>query len=184
MATTIKQIAQYLSNRNWKYMVDGDNYSIFTGVKADSIKDFLIVIQLDEEGKFLRFCAPRLLSDAHKHEHRELIFRTLLALAWNHKMLQWESNLIDGEVRAVIELPLEDAPLTEKQFNRCLSSLIYLVDAVAMPRIKEVMATGIDPGERELGEQLLLMLQEVVPTGVLDLLESALMTRRSGWISI
>jgi len=179
MATTTRQIAKFLDNHHWKYIVDEDNFRVLTSVEADNVEQFVIVIQLHEDGKFLQLYAPRLLGDVQENQHQESIFRRLLALSWNTKMLQWESDLIDGEVRAVIEFPLGDAPLTQKQFNHCLSSLIHLVEQVAMPRIKAVMATGIDPGERELGERMLLMLQEIVPEGVLELLESALTARPS-----
>ena len=179
MATTIKQIAQYIDNLHWQYQVDEDTSSIVTGVSAKNIENFKIVIHLQEDGQFLKLYTPQLFVGVQEHEHRELIFRTLLALTWDTKMLQWERDLIDGEVRAVIEFPLEDAPLTEKQFNRCLSSLVRLVDEVAMPRLQQVMATGKDPVETELGEQMVLMLQEIVPGGVLNVLGSALANRQS-----
>jgi hypothetical protein len=179
MATTIVQIARYLNNRSWKHEVDEENCRIFTGVKSETINHLMIVIQLQEDGKFIQFYTPDILSGIQEHEYRELIFRTLLSLSWSTKMVQWEYDLTDGEVRAAIEFPLEDVPLTERQFNRCLNSLIHLVDSVAMPRIKEVMTTGIDPEERELGERMLLMLQETMPAGFLDLLDSALVARRS-----
>jgi hypothetical protein len=92
-------------------------------------------------------------------------------------MLQWEYDPSDGEIRAIIEFPLEDSILTEKQFYRCLSGLIQIVDGIAIPRLKEVMVTGLDPGNIELGERLLLSIQEEAP-GLLDLLEKAMEARK------
>ncbi len=92
-------------------------------------------------------------------------------------MLQWEYDPSDGEIRAIIEFPLEDSILTEKQFNRCLSGLIQIVDSVAIPRLLEVMVTGQDPGNVELGERLLLSIQEEAP-GLLELLEKAMEARK------
>lgn len=179
MAATLEQIARYLDRLDWRYEVNEAKSRIFTGVQAEHVEPFAIIIQLQENGEFLRLCAPRVLSGVGEHEYRELIFRALLSLSWRTKMLQWEYDLADGEVRAAIELPLADAPLTEKQFFRCLNCLVQLVDEVAMPRIKQVMATGIDPGELELGERLLLMLQETAPQGFLNLLSSALAVRQT-----
>jgi hypothetical protein len=51
------------------------------------------------------------------------------------------------------------------------------VDSIAVPRLKEVMATGFDPGNIELGERLLLSIQEEAP-GLLDLLEKAMEARK------
>jgi hypothetical protein len=101
----------------------------------------------------------------------------MLCISWETKMLQWEYDPNDGEIRAIIEFPLEDSSLTEKQFNRCLSGLIQIIDNVAMPRLKEVMVTGKDPGDRELGERLLLTLQEEAP-GLLQMLERAMEARK------
>jgi hypothetical protein len=92
-------------------------------------------------------------------------------------MLQWEYDPSDGEIRAIIEFPLEDSMLTERQFNRCLSGLIQIVDTIALPRLQEVMETGEDPGNLDLGERLLLSIQEQAP-GLLELLEKAMEARK------
>jgi hypothetical protein len=101
----------------------------------------------------------------------------MLAISWETKMLQWEYDPSDGEIRAIIEFPLEDSILTERQFHRCLSGLIQIVDSIAIPRLKEVMETGEDPGNLELGERLLLSIQEEAP-GLLELLEKAMEARK------
>lgn len=92
-------------------------------------------------------------------------------------MLQWEYDPSDGEIRAIIEFPLEDAEMTERQFNRCLHGLVQLVDEMAMPRLKHVMATGFDLEDEDEGERLLLALQAEVP-GLLSVLERAMEARK------
>ncbi|MBW4643361.1 MAG: YbjN domain-containing protein [Goleter apudmare HA4340-LM2] len=177
MGANLKQIAQYLDHLGWEYRFDDDEDRIITGVEADHLEDFLIVVQLDEEGKFFRVFAPQVLVGVQEHPHKGAILQTMLAISWETKMLQWEYDPSDGEIRAIIEFPLEDSILTEKQFNRCLSGLIQIVDSIAMPRLKEVMATGEDPGNIELGERLLLSIQEEAP-GLLDILEKAMEARK------
>ncbi|NJL89891.1 MAG: hypothetical protein HC916_08975 [Coleofasciculaceae cyanobacterium SM2_1_6] len=177
MATTLAQIAQYLDKQEWKYRLEEDSDRIVTGVQTDHIENFLIVIQLDEDGEFFKLFAPQVLSDVLNHPYKEAILQTMLSISWETKMLQWEYDPTDGEIRAIIEFPLEDAPLTEKQFNRCLRGLIQIVDEIAMPRLKAVMETGEDPGDIEEGERLLLQLQEQAP-GLLEKLEKAMQARR------
>ena len=88
-------------------------------------------------------------------------------------MLRYEYDPTDGEIRASIELPLEDAILTERQFNRCLSALIQLVDDKSMSRLQSVLARGEDTGQQTLAERLLdqfsksefTLLQEIVQLG-------------------
>jgi hypothetical protein len=177
MAANVQQIGKYLDNLGWEYRIDGEEDRIITGVEADNIEDFLIVVQLDEEGRFFRLFAPQVLSGIQEHPHKAAILQTMLSISWETKMLQWEYDPSDGEIRAIIEFPLEDSNLTEKQFNRCLTGLIQLVDSVAMPRLQAVMDTGSDPGNLELGERLLLSIQEQAP-GLLDLLEKAMEARK------
>lgn len=177
MAATLEQIASYLDNRGWKYEIDEENSRIITGVYADNIENFLIVIQLDEDGEFFKLFAPQVLSGIQDHPYKDAILQTMLCISWETKMLQWEYDPSDGEIRAIIEFPLEDSNLTERQFNRCLSGLIQIVDDVAMPRLQEVMETGNDPGDEDMGERLLLTLQEEAP-GLLEVLEKAMEARK------
>ncbi len=177
MGATLQQIAQYLDNAGWNYRVDEDESRIVTGVFAENIEDFLIVIQLDEEGAFFKIFAPRVLEGVQEHPFKAAILQTMLSISWETKMLQWEYDPSDGEIRAIIEFPLEDSTLTERQFNRCLHGLVQIVDELAMPRLQAVMETGQDPGDLETGERLLLTLQEEAP-GLLALLEKAMEARK------
>ncbi|WP_421655617.1 hypothetical protein [Leptothermofonsia sp. ETS-13] len=177
MGATLQQIAGYLDNKGWKYRVDEEECRILTGVHADNVEEFLIVIQLDEDGEFFELFAPRVLSGVKDHPHKSAILQTMLCISWETKMLQWEYDPSDGEIRAIIEFPLEDSTLTERQFNRCLYSLIELVDEIALPRLKAVMDTGEDPGDITEGERLLLRLQEEAP-GLLNALEKAMEARK------
>jgi hypothetical protein len=177
MAATLEQISIYLDNIGWKYRVDNEQNRILTGVYAENMDEFLIVIQLEEDGEFFELFAPRVLSGVNSHPHKFAILQTMLCIAWETKMLQWEYDPSDGEIRAIIEFPLEDSTLTERQFNRCLYSLIELVDEIALPRLKTVMDTGQDPGDIAEGERLLLRLQEESP-GLLAVLERAMEARK------
>jgi hypothetical protein len=177
MGTTLKQISSYLTNKGWKHRVDEEGSRILTGVYGEHLEDFLIVIQLDEDGEFFEMFAPRVLSGVKDHPHKAAILQTMLCISWETKMLQWEYDPSDGEIRAIIEFPLEDSTLTERQFNRCLHSLVQLVDELALPRLQAVMETGEDPGDLEEGERLLLALQEEAP-GILSVLERAMEARK------
>ncbi|MBD2089766.1 hypothetical protein H6F67_07850 [Microcoleus sp. FACHB-1515] len=177
MAATLNQIALYLDDLGWDYRIDEDKSRIVTTAYVENVDDFLIVVQLDEDGEFFKLFAPRVLSGVKDHEYKEAILQTMLSISWETKMLQWEYDPTDGEIRAIIEFPLEDADLTQRQFNRCLQGLVQIVDEMAMPRLQTVMETGKDPGDIDTGERLLLTLQEEAP-GLLDLLEKAMEARK------
>ncbi len=177
MGATLPQIAGYLDHKGWKYKIDTAENRILTGVFAEAVEQFLIVIQLDEDGEFFELFAPRILCGVKDHPHKAAILQTMLCISWETKMLQWEYDPSDGEIRAIIEFPLEDSTLTERQFNRCLDSLVELVDEIALPRLQTVMELGEDPGDIAEGERLLLQLQEESP-GLLSLLEKAMEARK------
>lgn len=178
MAATLEQIAQYLDNKGWKYRLDAEEARIYTGVQGDNVENLLIVIELEEDGEFFAVYAPQVLSGVSDHPHKAAILQTMLSISWETKMLQWEYDPVDGEIRAIIEFPLEDSSLTERQFNRCLTALIQIVDDMAIPRLMRVMETGSDPGDEDAGERLLLALQEEAP-GLLTMLERAMEARKS-----
>lgn len=177
MGATLSQIAGYLDGRNLPYRLDADKSRIITGVEAENTDQFVIAIELEEEGEFFKLFAPRILSGVQDHPYKEAILQTMLSISWETKMLQWEYDPTDGEIRAIIEFPLEDAILTERQFYRCLSGLVEIVDDIALPRLQTVMETGKDPGDVEMGERLLLAIQEEVP-GLLEVLERAMEARK------
>jgi hypothetical protein len=181
MATTLTQIAGYLKQKGWKYQRDDDNCLIVTGVKMQTIDHLRIIIELEEDGEFFAIYAPQVLAGVSDHEYKSAILQTMLSISWETKMLQWEYDPIDGEIRAIIEFPLEDAQLTERQFNRCLHALVQIVDEMALPRLLHVMATGVDLAaedeQEEMGERLLLALQEEAP-GLLNMLERAMEARK------
>jgi hypothetical protein len=173
MGVTLQQIAKYLENQGWNYRLDEEADRIITGVQAENVENLLIVIQLDEDGEFFRLFAPQVLAGVKDHPYKQ----AMLSISWETKMLQWEYDPSDGEIRAIIEFPLEDSILTERQFNRCLAGLVQILDSVAIPRLKEVMETGQDPANLDMGERLLLSIEQQAP-GLLALLERAMEARK------
>jgi hypothetical protein len=180
MGITLDQITTYLAPQGLAYQVQPDKSRILVRVELESTENLLVVIQLDEEGRFFKLFAPEVLAGVKDHPHKTAILQTMLSISWETKMLQWEYDPSDGEIRAIIEFPLEDSTLTEQQFNRCFDGLIEIVGDWALPRLHAVMDTGIDPGNEDellLGEQLLLAIQEESP-GMLTLLERAMESRK------
>ncbi|WP_404790818.1 hypothetical protein [Altericista sp. CCNU0014] len=180
MGITLDQIATYLDPRDLTYQLQPEKSRILVRFALDSAEQLLVVIQLDEEGRFFKLFAPEVLAGVKEHPHKAAILQTMLSISWETKMLQWEYDPSDGEIRAIIEFPLEDSTLTAQQFNRCFDGLIEIVGDWALPRLHAVMETGVDPGDENdlvLGEQLLLAIQEESP-GMLTLLERAMESRK------
>jgi hypothetical protein len=180
MGITLDQIATYLVPQGLAYQVQSDKSRILVRLELPSAENFLVVIQLDEDGRFFKLFAPEVLAGVKEHPHKTAILQTMLSISWETKMLQWEYDPSDGEIRAIIEFPLEDSTLTAQQFNRCFDGLVEIVGDWALPRLHAVMETGVDPGDENdvlIGEQLLLAIQEESP-GMLTLLERAMESRK------
>ncbi|MEA5554832.1 hypothetical protein VB713_28315 [Anabaena cylindrica UHCC 0172] len=174
----LEQIAVYLRERKWQYILDEEHQCIMTGVASENLQKLIIIIKLSEDGEYFEITIPELFTGLKTYPHQNMVFKTMLAIASETKMLRWEYKTTTDAVNAKIEFPLEDAQLTQKQFERCLDSLVQLVDEIAIPRLLQVMETGEDPGDIKLGERLLLTLSEILPEGSLNLLEQALKARK------
>ena len=63
-------------------------------------------------------------------------------VSWKTKMIQFEYDDSDGEVRAIIEFPLEDAELTRRQLLRSVQALVQIVDKYH-PVIYKALREGV-----------------------------------------
>jgi hypothetical protein len=172
MATTINAIAQYLDNRNWKYVIDEAKSLIVTGVKAENVEELVIAIQLLREGESVQIYVPQLLN-VKDSVFKGVLFQSILSFLWDYYLVRVEYDPRDGEIRASIDLLLEDSTLTERQCDRALSVLVEVVDTHLMPRMQAILATGNDPGRKQLAERML----EQMPEDLVGLLAEAIRDR-------
>ena len=131
MAVTLDQIKGFLDARSVNYEVRDENtlgFGISTEVYTNThgVKGISLVVSLDENGEYFQLVAPV----AFKGEGPNLpvFLQACMEIQWRTKLIQFEYDSSDGEVRPVIEFPLEDAPMTQKQFDRCVTGMIQLMD--------------------------------------------------------
>ncbi len=65
-----------------------------------------------------------------------------MEVQWKTKLIQFEYDSSDGEIRPMIEFPIEDSRFTSKQMMRCIHGLLSLVDEYA-PVINKAKETGL-----------------------------------------
>jgi hypothetical protein len=151
MATSFQQIEGFLDSRGLKYQGDQEKQIILVpfGFPEIGFDRVTVVIRLQEDGEFFEIIVPGLF---HYKEgpHKLPLMQTLLNMSWETKMLQWEYDPSDGEIRATIEFPLEDAVMTERQFFRAFDAMLQFI-RVFGPRLREVLETGNDPGRKREG---------------------------------
>ena len=177
MSSKLFQIVRYLKQLEIQYKVQVSEDQIITGFTGENVEYLPVLIQLSEERKFLRLYIPQLLK-IKGSVFKGVAFQTMLALSYEMKLLRFEYDPIDGEVRASIELPIEDGTFTFRQFQRCLLGLVHMVDREAMPRLKAVLATGEDPGTEEKVNKVAQLIADSDPETLELLLEQAVALRK------
>ncbi len=80
MATTLDFLAQCLDRRGWTYELDRAQNHIVTGVNAENVDRFIVLLQLSEAGEFLQFVAPQLVR-VKDHVYKGVVFKPCSTLA-------------------------------------------------------------------------------------------------------
>lgn len=155
MAINLAHLEEFLVDMNLRYSIHKDyirtTYATERFANADGERLLLVVMRLDEEGEYFRLVAPNLYRCRPEHPHAKALYKLLLGVSWKSKLIKYEYDERDGEIRAIIEIPIEDGTLTEAQFQRCLNALIQLIeeyhDAIArtlsgLPAIQSRQALG------------------------------------------
>jgi hypothetical protein len=132
MATTPSQIAKLLEEEGIKHTLSEDSRHIAVVFETRNYRDtkgrndLRLIILPEEEGNFIKFFVPT----AYKCDpgltsfNRLSLFQVLLHISWMTKMLQFEYDPDDGEIRMMIEFPVEDSTLTRRQLTRCISCIV------------------------------------------------------------
>jgi hypothetical protein len=150
MATDFSTIKSYLKEEGFGFIhSDGSEY-IETSVKTDnyrnddSSRNLSLFIKLEEEGKFIKVLAPYVYRCELKSgsNRKAALFQALLQICWKTKMVQFEYDSDDGEIRAIIEFPLEDTPLSKLQLLRVMKSLASVVDLYHEEIVKALTLEG------------------------------------------
>jgi len=148
MATTYEEIIGFLKEEELSFHdLREKGKEVLVLEFADSESDEspeVVVIKLDEGGDFIHFFEPQRYNIAGC-KYKAEVFETLLVIQNETKMLQWEYDPSDGEIRACIELPLEDVVLTKRLLIRCVLGLVRMMGSYHS-RIKQVIETGVDVG--------------------------------------
>jgi len=152
MATTIEEVKRFLNEEGKKFHeVPGKDF-LRTGFITENYTDVdgeklcHLVVAVEEDGEFLKILAPKAYQfpkDASSY-NKMALFQTLLQISWNTKMVQFEYDPDDGEVRAIIEFPIEDSILTRKQLMRCIFGITGILEKYH-DEINDAMRNGLTP---------------------------------------
>jgi hypothetical protein len=122
-------------------------------------KSVAILIRLEESGRYIKIFAPACFSVAGV-AHKAAMLEALLGVCWRTKLLQFELDESDGEIRAMVEWPIEDGTVTFAQLSRSIRAIVYLLDQyseiiVKAGRTGVISWTDESDAKRALGMALL-----------------------------
>jgi len=86
-----------------------------------------MVVQLDEEGEYIRVFAPRIFKT--KGRNTIALLRACMELqSLETSVMRFEYDERDGEMRAAIEFPVEDATVTFSQLIECVEGIFLSLE--------------------------------------------------------
>lgn len=146
MAMTRQEIEEILDEMGFSYWPN-DEWSVAFGMRMEHYENpengensMAVVVRLTENGEYFSMFAP--MAYEVKGEHQDAFLRACAQIQWRTKLIQFEWDESDGEVRPVVEFPLEDGVITRKQFERCLSGLCQIIDTFH-PALKRAAEDGV-----------------------------------------
>ena len=146
MPLNLEQLEAYLVGEGLKYRLADEGY-LLTGFTTRNYtgpggrEGVAIAIRLDEDGEHVEFTAPSLYT-TRGCPHPAALFEALLAITMRTKLIRFEYDPADGEVRCSVEAAIEDGGLTKRQFLRMLHGLSESIDRWD-PVIRAAMDTGL-----------------------------------------
>jgi hypothetical protein len=150
MPTTIQQVTSFLDEYELTYDVKEEYDAIGIGFSLDesstTYRDrdgdahLQLVIRVVEDGEFVVVLAPQAWN-IDTCTQKAAVFETLVALQARFKLLRFDYDPDDGEIRPNVELPVEDSTLSSKQFHRLMHAVI-----IGVQRLDRVVRHAIETG--------------------------------------
>jgi hypothetical protein len=145
MAMTLSEVQTLLDETGIKYRVHDESSVALTWRtehyrNAEGRAVVLVFVKLDLEGSYLKVFMPGAFTA--RGPHVDALLRACMILQWRTLLVQFEYDETDGEIRPIVEFPLEDAKLTSKQLGRCVRALVYLVDEY-YPTLRRALDEGV-----------------------------------------
>ncbi len=143
-ALTIDQLKKLVDARDLKYFVAPDKPMLLLAF-GGLFGHYQVVMNIELDGSFLmiRTVGYDMCPKSHAHCNEVAQLLGSMNFLMRTTKFSWDPN--DGEITASIELWLEDAKVTDKQFEALLHTFLPAID-LGHHRIQAVMETGLDPG--------------------------------------
>ncbi len=114
----------------------------------------VILVVTDNEGEMVRLMVPNAykFADSGNSYNKLALMQTLLQITYATKLLQFEYDPEDGEIRITVDVPVMDSCLTEKQLGFCIDCIVHCLDTFH-DQISDAMRHGLAPEKDEERQQ-------------------------------
>lgn len=165
MAVTLEEITGFLDSLELKYEYDKDKEQILL-INGDEDSTYVHFIRAQEDGDIFKWQMQILDENkdsltVKEHENLDKLLTHMLYLNYNTKFGTWEYDPSDGDIRLAVEIPLEDATMTKKQFTRVASLMLKDADK-HVDELLQVLKTGEFPQQDDL--EILALLEDMLAT--------------------
>jgi hypothetical protein len=138
VAISLKHLEGLLDSIGWKYQSrpkEGSDTEGFlqSGFPAQTYKDkdgdlyINVIFSVEENGELVKVIVPRLYNCIDRH-YRKAFFEVAIRKTFEKKLCFFDYDHRDGEIRMIIDLPIEDNTLTAAQVQRVVRTLVRLID--------------------------------------------------------
>ncbi len=167
MAITIDDVAKHMEAMDLKFKKRDEEHLLFA-MRLKKYRDpdgddgLRLVIRLSESGGYFELYAPQAFKATGPHV--EAFLRACAIVQYRTKLIQFEYDPADGEIRPIIEFPIADGTLTQKQLARCVQGICQLVDDYYEP-LKRALDEGVvefPERNQEMGQMLGDMMQQML----------------------
>jgi hypothetical protein len=167
MAVTLDQITKWLEEKEVNFHHDTEDEVIIFTTSDGHTKQFHF-IRARENGDIFEWKMQILDENKDRvmikdHQYLEKVLSHMLYLNYTTKFGTWEYDPSDGDFFLTVEIPLEDALMTKKQFNRIADYMIRDGQRGA-DDIRHILSTGEvpqDSTEEDMIAQLKAMLAQL-----------------------
>jgi hypothetical protein len=105
-------------------------------------KRLVVVVLLEENGEYIKVFSPHAFEA--KGRHAGDVLKACMEIQWETKLIQFEYDESDGEIRPIIEWPIEDGTVTSKQLARAIMGLVLIVDRYAPVLAQAAQGKGVN----------------------------------------
>jgi len=159
MAVTLEEISEWLEQQEYNFGLEEDKIVLITsGEDSQSLHR----IRAKDDGRIFEWnmviVDETTALKVKEHKHLQTLLVYLLQMNYTTKFGTWEYDPTDGEIAFNIEIPLEDAVMTFKQFERICS--MTMNTETQTNNIKKILETGEMPKDDE--DERLAILEELL----------------------